>query len=284
MNIIRSTIIIPVAALLLSGCATPQRSEYAAFAQAGSGYAAAVDKLLVAAGEAQVDSTSWTLVGDKNDGGIDEATYKKRTQEDIDRLTELRRLRTHAQLLGNYFVQLEVLATSDAPDRAKSAIKGVVKSITDLSLSSSEALPALPTLGRGIVDANIRAALKEELTSERKEVLRKELQLQKVLLTQLSGQIAVALKEAKQIKEFDLVITPLIAGGSPLVKPENWVAKRHEVMYMSETVEELKLAATAACKMQVTFDALLSGEDVTGSINSLIIDIERILTIAEAIN
>ena len=290
MKLTKRAMIIPAASLLLlSGCAltTPPRSEYAAFAQAGSGYAEAVDKLLVAAGQAQVDSTSWRLVADKNDlGKVDNATYDKKTKDDTDRLAAIKSLREHAGLLGVYFGHLESLATSDAPDRTKDAIQGVVKGITDLSKGLNTLYPnvfnALPPLTNIVVDEKVRGALREEL-EKRKDVIRKELQIQEKLLTVLKYQISHALTLAKNIKEQELVFAPLNAP-SPLGKPEEWVAKRHEVIYIAATVEELDSARYAANKMKEAFEALLSGEDTTGRINALINDIESIIAVADAIN
>lgn len=281
MNITRSIILIPLAALLLSGCA--QRSEYAAFAQAGAKYAHAVDNLLVAAGKAQVDSTSWRLVADKKDiGKITHAKYMEKAKLDEERLAVIKRLRLHSILLGQYFYHLEVLATSDAPNRAEAEIEEVVNGLQNLSSASSVALPALPVLGQVVIDGNIRTALKEEL-NKRQDIIRKELQLQAVLLDKLEGQISHALSTVKNIKEQEVVIPPLLAD-SPLANPEEWVAKRHEIVNLPGMVEELNLARNASDKMQETFDALLSGDDVVGRINALIIDIESILNIADAIN
>jgi hypothetical protein len=290
MKLTKRAMILPAASLLLlSGCGllnTPQRNEYAAFAQAGSGYAKAVDKLLVAAGQAQVDSTSWRLIADKNDlGKVDNATYDKKTKDDTDRLAAIKSLREHARLLGVYFGHLESLATSDAPDRTKDEIQGVVKSITDLSKELNTSYPqvinALPQLTNIVVNEKIRGALREEL-DKRKDVVRKELQIQEALLTALKDQIAHALKLAQNIKEQEVVLAPLQIPcppekiSCPLEKPEEWIAKRHAVVYMATTVEEVDSAIHAADDMRKAFEDLLSGEDTTGRINALIIDIESI--------
>lgn len=289
MKLTKRAMIIPAASLflLLSGCAQPQRSEYADFAQAGSKYAAAVDQLLVAAGEAQVDATSWTLVADKKDiGTVNDATYQQKTKDDTERLAVIKKLREHAGLLSVYFGHLESLATSDAPERTKGAIQGVVKGMTDLSKGLNTLQPnvfnALPPLTNIVVDAKIRGALREEL-DKRKDVIRKELEIQEALLSALKYQISHALKISQSIKEQEVVLAPLQAD-SPLEKPEDWVLKRHAVVYMATTVDELNSAINAAKKMREAFEGLLSGEDTTGRINALIIDIESILAVVDAIN
>lgn len=297
MKLTKRVMIVPVASLLLlSGCAltTPPKSEYAAFAQAGAGYANAVDGLLVAAGKAQVDATSWTLVAHKKDSGpVTNATYKQKTKDDTERLAVIKRLRDHAWLLGNYFGHLEALATSDSPDRTKGAIQGVMKGISHLSKELNASYPdvfnALPQLASIAVDAKIQGALRDELDT-RKDVIRKELQIQEAVLTVLKDQISHALTFAKEIKEQDVVLAPLQIPcpedkkPCPLEKPEEWVAKRHAVVYMATTVEEVNSANNSATKMREAFEALLSGEETTGRINALISDTESILAVTEAIH
>lgn len=297
MKLTKRAMIIPAASLLLGGCGlltTPPKSEYVDFAQAGSGYADAVGKLLVAAGKAQVDATSWTLVANKKDTGpVTNATYEQKTKDDTERLAVIKRLRDHAWLLGNYFGHLEALATSDSPDRTKGAIQGVMKGISHLSKELNASYPdvfnALPQLASIAVDAKIRGALRDELDA-RKDVIRKELQIQEAVLTVLEGQISHALTLAKEIKEQDVVLAPLQIPCAednkpcPLEKPEEWVAKRHAVVYMATTVEEVNSARKAAKKMREAFEALLSGEETKGRINALIIDVESILAVTEAIH
>lgn len=289
MNTTRSILFISIASLLLSGCATPQRSEYATLAQAGSGYAAAVDKLLVAAGEAQVDSSSWTLVSARElTGVVSKEKYRERAKEDAERLITIKRLREHAGLLADYFGELESLATSDAPEETKKSVEGVVKSIdvlsSELQTSSPNVFEALPPLAKIVVDTKIRRALRNEL-EKRKNVIRKELQFQKVLLEILGDQISRALRETKDIKEQEIILKPLLYGDSPLAKPETWVAKRREVMYLPLRVEEVKSASKIAEKMNEVFEDLLSGKvDSVDRINALITDIESLLAVADAIN
>lgn len=275
-------LVLPLTGILLTGCAGAPKSEYTAFAQAGAGYAAAVDKLLTSAGLAQVDSTSWTLAMEKETTGMDDKTYNDKTKADRDRLIQISRLRAHAKLLAKYFGLLESLATSDAPERSKTAIEGVVDSLNKLSLTLPSSTSALPAFGKLAVDLKIRAALREEL-EKRKDVIRKELQIQEVLLEELTKSISHALNVEKSTKEQQLVIEPIISS-SPLKNVEKWVSTRRDVIYMPLTVEEIMSAGGAAKKMREAFEGLLSGEDSIGRINALIIDIESILDVVDAIN
>ena len=287
MNLTRSIMFIPLAALLLTGCATPQRSEYAAFAQAGSGYAAAVDKLLVGAGEVQVDATSWTLVADKGLSNVSDEVYRMKTDADLERLAVIRHLRSHARQLELYFELLNTLATSDVPEKTSASIDGVVRNLAELSsvlrTSTPDAFSSLTPLTRLVVDMKIRGALKNEL-EKRKDVIRRELQVQDRVLGSLEDQISHALSLSKEIKERKVVLDP-IQVDSPLLQPEEWVEKRRKVIYMPEVVTELSSARRVVEKMSNSFESLLSGEkDAIDRINALIGDIESILAVADALN
>ncbi|MCI5226862.1 MAG: hypothetical protein D3918_09440 [Candidatus Electrothrix sp. AX2] len=286
MNITRSILIIPLAGLLLIGCATHQQSEYAAFAQAGSKYSHAIDNVLVAAGQAQVDNTSWRLVEFNRKFPVSDEEYQKQTNVDLERLTVIRDLRSHAQELAKYFGQLNSLATSDAPERTSTSIDGVVNNLNVLSstlrTSTPEAFSSLTPLAEIVVEGRIRKVLREEL-EKRKDIIREELRVQEVILNFLKKDIAHLLALSKDLKERTLVLEPLQTG-SPLAQPEEWVKKRRKVMYLQEQVEELSAAQNLAGNMSKTFNALLSGnKDAVTKINILLDDIENILKVADTI-
>jgi hypothetical protein len=284
MKLIKRAMIIPVASLLLlSGCATPPTREYADFAQAGSKYATAVDKLLDAAGKAQVDSTSWGIVDVKEKTGVvSEKKYRELTKIDEEHIEIIGKLQGHARLFGRYLKLLNELATSDAPGRTKTEIEGVIKGMAELSSRPVTPSPAVSAVAEIFVDASIRKELKDELI-KRKHVILKELELQKELLATLGEQVSHALTLVKGTKEQQLLLVPLAVDGA-LAKPEEWVAKRRDIIYMEETAKELGTAQEVAEEMSNTFEALTTGKDVAGRINALIIDIERIVAVADALN
>lgn len=265
--------------MVVTGCATP-RTEFSTFAQAGGAYAVAVDKLLTAAGALQVDSTSWTIVAEKEDGTWDSGNYDILNRADTGRLQAIKRLSGHAQLLGQYFGMLESLATSNAPQQTKDAIGGVVKSLQGLNLQLPPGTPALPAIGELVVDLKIRKALQDELNA-RKETIRTELYLQEQLLKALSGDISHALRTRQQKQENTLVLAPL--SGKTLADPEKWVATRRKIVFAGGAVDELNQASEAATKLRRAFEGLLSGEVTVGRLNALVTDIQALLSVAETI-
>lgn len=142
---------------------------------------------------------------------------------------------------------------------------------------------ALPQITDMVVDIKIKGALREELDM-RQDVIRKQLVIQEFLLKRLRADITKALTDEVSIKENLFVKGPLL-DKKPLAKTEEWVAKRHEVIYLLPiTVAELDSAGEAAEKMKEAFEILLSGRDAMSRINSLVTDIESILAIADAVN
>jgi hypothetical protein len=293
MKLTKRAMIIPAASLLLGGCGlltTPPKNEYAAFAEAGSGYTEAVGKVIDAAGKAQVDSSSWLFVKNKDSGGVSEESYNDLTEQDGNRLKILQHLKDHSNLLGLYFHQLNSLATSDATEKTKGAIEGVVKHLADLSPALNASYPdvsnSLPQLTSIAVDLHIRGTLREEL-DKRKDVIRKELCIQELLLKRLSKDIADGLQKEVKIKEYFLVKRP-ITSKDPLEKPEEWVAQRRETLYLPAATlpaaaNEAHAAGKVAEEMRKTFEALLTGDkDAMAQINALVKNIKSILAVAKA--
>ncbi|MGB5684252.1 MAG: hypothetical protein WBM35_00455, partial [Candidatus Electrothrix sp.] len=241
---------------------------------------------LIAAGQVQVDNTSWRLVEFNRKFPVPDEEYQKQTNADVERLTVIRGLRSHAKELAKYFGKLNSLTTTDATERTSTSIDGVVNNLTVLSTtlraSTPEAFSSLPPLAEIVVDRRIRKILREEL-EKRKDTIREELRVQEVILNVLKKDIAHVLALSKNIRERTLILEPLQTG-SPLAKPEEWVEKRRKVMYLQEQVEELSAAQNIACNMTDTFNSLLSGNmDSLTRINMLLDDIEDLSTIADAI-
>src|SRR5262249_24976789 len=107
-------------AIFAAGCKSTK--EFANLAQAGTTYAAALDNLLVATVNIEIDTTSERLLQDDALSNQTPQQYKNLSSEDEKLLKIVTQLRQHVQLLSRYFGLLYELATSDAPDRAKKAI------------------------------------------------------------------------------------------------------------------------------------------------------------------
>jgi hypothetical protein len=242
---------------------------------------------LITAGNTKIDATSESLLQDDALSNQTVASYEKLSSVDRERLVIIRRLHTRAQLLARYFGLFNELATSDAPQHAQQEVGAVVTSLNTIGqkLRGSD-LVANPdvfnTVTQVAVGLKIRGLARKELT-ERKETIQVELTTQEVLLKALSGSSEKDLKIATQSMEQRLVIQPLIAV-APIAKPDQWVADRRKVLTAQETVAELDTASAAAKRLRGAFEDLVQDKLNLQQLNTLLADLESLLTIAEAIN
>lgn len=280
MTIVRGLIGIIFMALFMIGC-TPTRNEFTVFAQAGAGYSAAVDNLLVAAGTTQIESTSWEMVNKKKTMGMNVAVYKQLNQNDLNQLEQIARLRKHAAFLGQYFGMLEALATSDAPQRTQTAIDGVMTNLSQIKTDLPPITTELPAIAGVAVNFKIRNALREELEN-RQQTIREHIEVQEILLPKLARQIKMAIERSQSVKEQQFVIDPIVSDHE-LKKIKGWISERREILVTPTTIQELEAASITAQKLREAFEGVISGEDSMGRLNALITDIESMLSIAEAI-
>jgi uncharacterized coiled-coil protein SlyX len=278
----RGVLILVCAATLTGGCGTPTRDEFKTFARAGSAYAGAVDRLLLAAGAAQVDSTSWTLALEKQTTGMDDKTYAARNEADVSRLEQISRLRRHAQLLGRYFSLAESLAASDDPAKTQAALDGVVSRLSDIKKELAPVLETLPDLGKAAVDLRIRGALRDELR-RREPLLREHLAIQEQLLATLTDQVRKALSLGRQSQEQMLVMSPMLAD-SDLRNVEGWVSTRRRVLMASMAMDELEAASHAATELREAFEGIVAGNVTVAKMNALLADVHSLLSVAESID
>ena len=264
-----------VVVALGAGCCAP-KEEYAAFALAGTKYTAAVGELLDAAGAAQVESTSWALVADNADKEPPQLTvehYRKKAEADRKRLELVLRLQEHARLLGRYFALLGQLAASDAPEETSKALEEVAVRLT--TVEKQIQVPEVSAgLGRLAVDAGIHGALRRELES-RQTVIRRELELQAVLLGHLQEQIEHAQQLRREIEESEVIIKPW-QEKQPMSSPERWVARRTRLYTGATTAAMLGEARQASREMKEAFEALIAGKLTLARINAVIVQIDRL--------
>jgi hypothetical protein len=268
---------------LTLGCTSTQ--EYARFAQAGTTYSAAVDRLLVTAAQTGIDANSERLLQDDGLSNQNIPNYEKLTNVDEERLRIVGRLRTHARLLSQYFQSLNELATSDTPQRAQLSVERIAEGLNKIGtelrgsplVADSNAFGAVTKLAVGFA---IRAALKEEF-NKRNETIQRELKTQEELLNILSSGIQRDLETIRATTEQRLVIDPLIAV-TPIAKPDEWISNRRRILFSSQTVAELGTASQAARELRVVFEDMVGGKLDLARVNTLLIDLNSILSVAEA--
>jgi hypothetical protein len=289
MKLSRQVIALFLVLLTLTAGCKPSK-EYANLAQAGTTYGVAVDNLLVATGNIEIDATSEKLLSDAALSKLSLSQYRSVSTEDEKLLELIARLRQHVKLLSRYFGLLYQLATSDAPDRAKTAIggssSGVIGNLNAIGtqlrgsgfLTGNAAVAAGPITSL-VVSGIIRGALKDELNA-RQITIRRELELQERLLKALSDRIQHDLKVTQQTREQRLVIGPLTSG-NPISNPDQWVSNRRSVLTMKLTADQLQTASDDVKKLREAFEDLIWGKLTLDRVDSLVADFDSLLTIAE---
>jgi DNA-binding transcriptional MerR regulator len=284
-TIIRTSIITIISASLIS-CGASQK-EYQNFATAGKEYASALDLLLVSSGNYFVDANSEILLReDSQEPGKDGKNYRRVTEKDEEWLKLIGQMRQHASLLKRYFLALESLATSNAPEQAKqtterifSQLNSVSNSIQGSRLVSPELGSALSPIPQIILSQKIRGALRDEL-EQRKEAIYRELALESLVLKLLTIQMKNNLKIIQDNKENRAILEPYVAP-KPIENPNAWVLERRDIRTMTLSIEALNNYTQASEEFKEAFKLILSDKFTMARANALLSDIESLLKVAE---
>lgn len=278
-----STIVmLAVLASFISGCRSS--AEYQRLAKAGNTYTTAMDKLLTTAGQIRINTTSEQLLKDDRLSNQTLERYNELSKFDVERLEILENIRQHNRLLTRYFALIDELASSNAPDRAKQEIEGVVGNLNKIGtqLRDSALFPktsVIKSVGGLVISSQIRGALREEL-EKRTETIDREFQTQQVLLKALSNSIKQDVSLTRESRELRQVIRPLV-GEQPIPDTDNWIAKRRAILTMNTTVSELEDASKSAGNFRELFKDFVEGSLNRERLNTLLTDIESFLTVVE---
>jgi len=275
-------IIVALLATFTSGCRSS--AEYQRLAKAGNTYTTVMDKLLTTAGEIRIDATSEQLLKDDRLNNQTLQRYNELSKVDVERLEILENLRKHNRLLTQYFALIDELATSNAPDRAKQEIEGVVGNLNKIGtqLRGSVLVPNtsfMKSVGGLVISSQIRGALREEL-EKRKDIIDLEFKTQQVLLEALSKSIRQDVSLIRESRELRQVIRPLVAEKS-ISDTDNWIARRKTILTMNTTVSELEEASKSAGKFRDLFKNFVEGKLNRERLNTLLTDLESFITIVE---
>jgi hypothetical protein len=277
-----------LALILLVTFATSCKStkEFATLAQAGTSYTTAMDSLLLATQQVEIDTTSERLLQDDTLSNLSLKQYRNLSDQNEETVRLIALLRRHVKLLSRYFGLLQELATSNAPGRAKTAIGGVIDNLNSVSkeIRGSALVPANVASGAGlitsaIISGKIRGALKEELNA-RKDTIEKELFLQEGLLKFLSEHLTHDFAIIKETREQRLVITPLTSE-TPIANADGWVNNRRSILTMSLVSQELNTASNSVKTLREAFGDLVSDKLTLDRVNLLLNDFSSLLAVAE---
>ncbi|WP_017318550.1 hypothetical protein [Mastigocladopsis repens] len=281
-NIHKTVAVFAVIAALTSGCRSS--AEYKKLTQAGNEYADAVNKLLTSASDMRIEATSEMLLKDDRISNQSVDNYTTLSKQDEERLRIIDDIRNHNQLLQAYFSKMQELATSDAPDQARTEIDGIADNLNTIGnrLSGSDLITDKSLLQNAtnlVINSRIRGALREEL-EKRHEVLLKELTIQEKVLHALSDSLREDVKSIKLARELRLVIRPLTQP-EQIKDEDEWIQNRKNILLMDAKIEEIQKASTALQKFREIFQASVEGKLNIARLNNHLKDIDSFLALVE---
>jgi hypothetical protein len=274
--------------LLASACAPARLSQFRSFSQAGVSYVKASEAFLDEAGAAAIKGDTTLLLRARPD--LTEAERRKQLLANNrllrERLLLLNQLKTHGNLLREYFEILGLLADSKAPApltaSAQNVFAGLSKlapSLRSASLGGVSIESRLPAVLNLAVAPFKSRALENEL-KERGPAIERELALQEAALSLLSEELRKDLTILANAVETRDLVTPFAS--APDV-PSNWPARRAEILHSQVTSESATAAALAAAKLRAAFQRLASNQLDPAALSSLTAEISALVNLTGAI-
>lgn len=272
----------------LAACDAPLE-EYQKFATAGKEYAEALDTLLVTSGNYFIDAQSEQLL--RNDSELTSLEDLNKSYLDSNKnadewLRLIEQMRQHTDLIEQYFISLENLATSNTPAQAQQATDRIFNELNLVStniqgepLVSQPISSALSQVTQIILSEKIEGALREEL-EQRKEAIYQELAIQESVLQFLTIQLQSDLNIIQSSQDHRLLLQPYIAS-EPINNSDEWIKKRRNIRTMKTSLEALNDASQSSRKFKQSFRLLLKDDLTVERANALLSDIDSLLDIAE---
>jgi hypothetical protein len=263
---------------LISGCRS--NDDYNKLGEAGIKYIDAVNLLLDESAKARVDLSSEQILANDKISNIDPNEYTGTSDRDRKRIKYISLIVQHNSMLKKYFLLLQELANSDAPQKAQTEIEKVAKNLTSLGSVIRTGAAGNPggstaTLGSGvnfIVKLQIREALKQEL-EKRGKLISNELKIQEEALEKV-GKIMLEDKEkTSKLQENRLVVRSIVLP-SPISDETGWIKTRQSILMMTIMSENLKSASSTLSDFRDVFESFLEGKSDIKSVNIFLSEVE----------
>ncbi len=257
-NALRHLALATALSMLALGCASRRVEHFRLFAEAGRSYSRAVDQLAEEAGKAAIDADSELLAKDRDRLSAEQrrTVYLERTEALRELLHELRELRRHALLLERYFTTLSRIADDRTPEATLRATAEIVEALRQLhptlagAIIGDRPVDELMRQSRPLLVAEFRnRALTRELR-QHAELVARELELQRAILTGLTVELEADLQAIADARSYSEVAAPYI-GEARL--PANWQRRRREILSGYVMLARVDQAAKAAEELQRQF-------------------------------
>lgn len=274
--------------VLAGGCAAQRLDQFATFAEAGSAYGEAADRLARAAGEAAIEADSAVLILGRD--AWDAATRRDRYLQHTGALTAyldvLGDLRRQVRLLQSYFAALSRLARSDAPAGIAGEAEAVFKRLQQISPRLRDAriqdTPVAKLVRPAVNFAVARfqhAALERELRA-RAPALERSLEIQRAALALVAQGLRDDLALLARQRQFTEVAA-VYAG--PRKLPAKWRRTRLELLSTRLDLAAAGQAQAAAAALHAAFVALVENKVRAEDFERLFADIHALLALVEQV-
>jgi hypothetical protein len=276
---IRQIVVVTFLVTLISGCRS--NDDYNKLGEAGIKYIDAVNLLLDESAKARVDLSSEQILANDRISNIDPNEYTGTSDRDRKRIKYISLIVQHNLMLKKYFLLLQELANSDAPQKAQTEIGTVAKNLVSLGslirtgASAAPDATGISRLGSGvnfIVKLQIREALKQEL-EKRGKLISNELTIQEEALKDI-GKIVLEDKEKiSKLQENRLVVRSIVSS-NPIGDESGWIKTRQGILTMTIMSENLKSASSTLSNFKDIFESFLEGKSDIKSVNIFLSEVE----------
>lgn len=280
-----------IALLLFSGPACTQAiKESQDFSGVGIRYADAMAELIDFTVDTVIDDDSENLLytlkltslpDKEKEKKLLEKRLKKHDEDIKSLVSTLGRFRGYTATLKTYFVNLQALAGSNAPDNAALAVAELSASINHanktlldaekLAITDKEkdAFGALAGLAaKGVKSAKLSAALQRDAP-----IIDEQLLLQEKLLAKLAGILRHSAKKAYINERKIIILKPY--KNKKINNPSKWKKERKRLIKSTFFVTSLDKATKTARQMRLVWGYIVEGGTSLESIGMLISDINE---------
>ena len=280
-------------AMLLFGCSTPIKQAQD-LSSSGIAYSEALGNLADATAMTVVDSSSRDLLRIRKREPRD-----KRGQmlDDSDKvigeyLKQIMELKSHVVQIRAYFINLQALSQSDAPEKTGAALRDVSDAInqanktfrdskrpvfTDVQLEATQKFGTL--VAKGILAQQVSQALERD-----KMIIGEQLLYEQRIMKELAGTLQRIYRQASDAFRRDRVRNPYTAAELAANEPdpvlgEEWVANRRTALTAQFQNDLLDKAAAASVHMQAIWADVVTGGSDPGSLRVLLTDVETLTAV-----
>jgi hypothetical protein len=284
--------------VLVAGCSTPIKHGQD-LSSSGIAYSDALSNLADATATTVVDSSSRDLLRIRT---REPRAKREKILNDSDEaiggyLIQIAELKNHVVQIKAYFINLQALSQSDAPEKSGAALKDVSDAINQANKTLRDSkrpvfndvqLQATQTFGTLIVKGVLAQQVSQALERD-KTIIGEQLLYEQRMMKELAGTLQRNYIQASNAFRRDKVRDPYAAAelGANAPDPvlgEEWVANRRTALTAQFQNDLLDKAANASEHMQAVWADIVTGGSDPGSLLVLLTDVETLTRVMSTFN